>query len=107
MKLGLRADLPGVCGHTALGRWRGECSPGCRVPLLSRWLDGALDSLLIATAGSQPPFGVRGYWAAAASPQSDAGRVVWGRQVASSAMCYSDPLVAPQSGGSGFKGTVL
>jgi len=46
MKLGLRADLPGVCGHTALGRWRGECSPGCRVPLLSRWLDGALDSLL-------------------------------------------------------------
>jgi len=60
-----------------------------------------------ATAGSQPPFGVRGYWAAAASPQPDAGRVVWGQQVASSAMCYSDPLVAPQSGGSGFKGTVL
>ena len=37
--------------------------------LVLRWLDGALDSLLTAKAGSQPPLGVRRYWAAAASPQ--------------------------------------
>jgi hypothetical protein len=28
--LGRPADLPGVCGHTALGRCLGECGPGCR-----------------------------------------------------------------------------
>jgi len=45
--------------------------------------------------------------AAAALPQPDGGRVVWGRQVASSATCYEDLAAAPHSGGSGFQGTVL